>query len=125
MDEVNGARTPASVPVSMEDLMRGFKPAPGNLSYASSLNVLRTGNDFVLVFQRPRPGTVKDGVLAPFAVIENGEMIALSVKTVKDLHRVLGEHLAAYEREFGAVETDFTRRMDEQARTLPPAGPQQ
>src|SRR5579859_5376355 len=112
MSEVNGK--PANV-LDIEKMMEGFKPSQGNVSYASSVNILSAGNDFLLVFQRPRPGTLATGALAPFAIIENAEILGVSVKTAKDLHRALTEHLAGYERIYGKIETEYTRRLDDEA----------
>jgi hypothetical protein len=110
MDNMNGSK-PANVSVDVAELMKGFKPASGSVSYATSINILMAGNDYLLVFHRPRPGTTDHG-LAPFAVMEIGELIGISVKTAKDLHHALTAHLNAYESVYGKVETEYTRRME-------------
>ena len=111
--------------MSMAQLAAQFKKLEGRLIYAGNVTCLRAGNDYTLIFQRPHPGVMPDGQIAPFALPETAAILNVSVATLKDLQRLLTEHLAAYENAYGRVETEFTRRMDQQAKVVPGPAAQQ
>jgi hypothetical protein len=74
----------------------------------------RAGNDITLIFQRPHPAVVRDGNLASLALGEITAIVHMSASTMKDLSIVLDDAVGQYEATFGKIETDFTRRRQEE-----------
>jgi hypothetical protein len=113
-----GGRTPASTgaaplgqqPVQLDQL----KVIEAPTYFASSLQVIRAGNDFTLLFQRPRPATLPDGSPAPIAIAEPVALLQVSAATLKDISVLLQRMVAQVEQDYGPIETDFTRQIEAQ-----------
>lgn len=79
--------------------------------YATGLQVSQAQNDFSLVFTKLISGqAMVDGKAVTVAKSEPVVELQLSAKTMKDLLVVVQNSMAQYEAEWGAVETEFTRK---------------
>ena len=81
--------------------------------YASALQGFWAGNDFTIVFHRPCPAQA-NGKSA--AVLTHSAILHLSPGTAKDLMLVMQTEIAKREKEFGEIETGFTRGKAEKSR---------
>ena len=80
--------------------------------YASSVQIMATPNEFTLIFALPRPvivGATGQGTLA--AQAEPSCVLHLSPQTLKDLSMVVSTTLAQYEKDWGVIETEYSRRL--------------
>ncbi len=93
------------------DLLKVIKPFPGNPVHASSIQLTFAGNDALVIFMQPRPATMPDGSIAPIALSDTSAMIHMSVATLKDFSVLLNDTIGQYEKDFGPVETHYTRQM--------------
>jgi hypothetical protein len=93
--------------------LTGLTLSPAPVYYASGVNVTLVGNDFFIGFTAPRQGfgpAIPEGQAA--FMFEPVVSIALSVRALKDVVLAATERLEAYEKEFGKVVTDFSRRTE-------------
>lgn len=79
--------------------------------YASNVQVMRAGNDFLMVLLRPRASTGADGNLSPYALSEVQAVISFSPGTLKDMQLMLHAGIETYEQDFGPIVTIITRAM--------------
>ena len=82
--------------------------------YANALQCYLVGNDFVMAFTRPHPASIAgmpDGTAA--AVGEPIAVLHLSPGTLKDLSLVVNQQADFYEKAYGKVETDFSRKLEQ------------
>jgi hypothetical protein len=73
------------------------------------------GNDFSIVLVAPRPGFgpgVPQGSAA--FLTEPVASLNLSARTAKDLYLALNHQLQRYEKQFGKIETEFSRGLEAQ-----------
>ena len=99
-------------PQELLQLAASAKPIDGPTVSASTAIVSIAGNDAVLIFQRPRPLLMPDGTFGHIALSETTAIIHLSLATLKDMSIVLTDTVAHYEKQFGEIKTDYTRRRD-------------
>jgi hypothetical protein len=78
---------------------------------AQSMSIQGNGNGFLLLFQQRLPLQTPDGALYMKA-LKNTVVatVTLSPQTLKDLSLVLSDTVGRYEKEFGKIETPYTRR---------------
>jgi hypothetical protein len=80
------------------------------LFYANLISVSIPGNDANILFMRPRPASVPNMSAGQLAIIaEPVAVLQMSMRTLKDLYLSIGDQLATYEKDFGILETEFTR----------------
>lgn len=108
-----GAAPPGQPPVPLDQLRVIEAPT----YFASALQVIRAGNDFTLLFQRPRPATLPDGSPAPIAIAEPVALLQVSSATLKDISVLLQHMVAQLEQDYGPIETDFTRQSQAQSKS--------
>ncbi len=106
------ATVPAEAP--KVDLAQ-MRPLDAPTYYCSSFFVGLGGSDAYIVGQRPRPLIGADGI-SRMGILEPVAMLQFSVGSLKDLSIVIDGLVRAYEKEFGEIETEFTRRRKKEAR---------
>lgn len=80
--------------------------------YASSFRMQGNGNDFNLIFQRGVPAQTADGGIHPeVGRLETVAVVTLSPQSLKDLSLLLAPQVAAYEKEFGEIQTPYIKRL--------------
>jgi hypothetical protein len=87
-------------------------PATVPIVHASSISAYLAGNDFTLIFARMRPVMVEgieDGAAA--AMGEPVVVLQLSPGTLKDLSLACADQIAQYEKQFGVVQTEYTKKV--------------
>lgn len=79
--------------------------------YATGVQILQQSNDFAVIFMRSHPSVapLKSGETVAFLQVT--ALIQMSPQTAKDLHIALGSQICAYEKEWGPIETEYTRRL--------------
>lgn len=81
--------------------------------YGTELRIYVSSNEFTCILSQPAPVIVKGAQhtagSSPTAAIH------LSPQTAKDLCLLLGHLLENYEKNWGEIETNYTRRLKEQA----------
>jgi hypothetical protein len=83
--------------------------------YASTSMLLATGNDFTIIFSRPRPILTDNDTVNPAAAItEAVASVSLTPQTAKDLLLILQANIPAWEKEFGEIQTPFSRQVANQ-----------
>jgi hypothetical protein len=82
---------------------------------ASGIQILSTGNEFMLLLGRARAAKLADGQLAPVAIQEPVATIYVSPQTLKDLHVALGDVLREHEKLFGNISTPFLKQRASRA----------
>ena len=95
-----------------------LKPVTAPEAYATNVQIFANSNDFTLIFQRPMPVSLPGvpaessigGVMSPSVILH------LSPGTVKDLMVVLQGLVADHEKEWGKLETAFTRKREAEAK---------
>ena len=106
---------PAASPLpSMEALAThiahaGPAPQPPTIS-PSVFNAMWTSNECLIGMLRPSPfmqAQMPDGKLGTMA--EPLAILQLSPQSAKDLLRILQDGIAQYEKEWGVIETEYTR----------------
>jgi hypothetical protein len=93
----------------------GIEPSPAPNLYASGVAVTLAGNDFSVVLLAPRPSFgpgVPQGAAA--FLTEPVASLNLSVRTAKDLYLALNDQLQRYEKQFGKIETEYSRSLEAQ-----------
>lgn len=97
-----------------EELLR-LKPISSPALYASNFRVQGTGNDFTLVLQRVFPAQTEAGeIFEGVGRLEIVATVTLSPQSAKDLHVLLASQVALHEREFGTIETPYTKQLQSQ-----------
>lgn len=97
--------------LSAEQLAQ-LKPIEITPVYAGTFNVQGTGNDFTILFQRLRPLVDRNGALVPgVGVSEVVSVVTMSPQALKDLSFLLAGQIENHEKEYGEIETDYTRRL--------------
>ena len=86
------------------------KAVEGPVAYASGSQISIMGNDAVLLFNRWRPAVHPHSVAVTGAMVETTAIIHVSMATLKDLSIALADAVGAFEKQFGEIQTDFTRR---------------
>jgi hypothetical protein len=72
-----------------------------------------TGNDFTVCLTQPRPMNDDQAKsLAPFALAETIAILRLSPGTLKDLAILFTETIGRHEKQFGIVNTPFTKARE-------------
>jgi hypothetical protein len=104
-------QTPARSPEELQQLAATGKPIDGPVANASTVLLSIAGNDAILVFNRPRPVIMPDGSMPQVAVAETTAIIHVSMATLKDLSLLLNGTIQQYEKNFGEIETEYTRRL--------------
>jgi len=104
----------------VQALVAGLTKIDAPQLYASVVHVVKTGNDYCLIFQKPRPAVDPSGGLSPICLTEVQAVIAVSPATLKDLSEILRANIANYEREYGEIESVFSLARKRQAAALPP-----
>jgi hypothetical protein len=99
-------------PQELQQMVAASKVIEGPVANASSIFVSVAGNDAVLIFNRPRPMMAPDGTFANIALTETTAIIHVSMATLKDMSLALGDTIGTYEKQFGEIKTDYTRRRD-------------
>ena len=90
---------------------RDVEPWNVPIFYGSSFGACRAGNDFVITIGRPHPGSAANMPgTQPLTVNEPVAVVQLSPGSLKDLCLILETQIGLFEKEFGTIETDFTRR---------------
>ena len=80
--------------------------------YATQMNAYLAGNDFVVTFARPHPVILEGQQPGQgAAIVEAVGILQLSPQTMKDLYLLTKGQIEQYEKQFGAIETDFSRRL--------------
>ena len=69
-------------------------------------------NDAMLVFSRPRRLITSEGAFANIAVNETTGIIHMSMASLKDTYLAIGDTILNYEKQFGQIDTQFTRQRD-------------
>jgi hypothetical protein len=79
--------------------------------YASSISGSWSSNDLTITFGRGMPAMLEGGELSGTIVqaIKAQAIIAMSPQTAMDLYILLGDGLDVHQKQYGPVETDFTR----------------
>jgi hypothetical protein len=95
---------------STEDLakLRPINVAP---VHASNFRLQATSNEFILLFQRILPMIQADGSVSDIAAADTVAAISMSPQSMKDLSILLSNQMKDWEKEFGPVETSFTRSL--------------
>lgn len=94
--------------LSAEELAT-LRPISVPPTHASSFRVQGTSNEFILMFQRLMPQMKPDGDLADVGRADTIAVISMSPQSVKDLSILLSAQIETWEKEFGKLETSFTR----------------
>jgi hypothetical protein len=90
-----------------------FAPFQAPSIYCSGLQAALVGNDAFLTLLAPLPVIRKStGQPAEVAVLHPVGVINLSLRTLKDMHEVIGSVISAFEQEWGTIQTDYTRSAD-------------
>jgi hypothetical protein len=79
--------------------------------FASGFQIQGTGTDFTLFFQQTRALVTDAGEFTAHAKREVVAAIALSPHALKDLTVLLSNTMAGYEKMYGALETDYTKKL--------------
>jgi hypothetical protein len=83
-------------------------------TYVSTSATFFPGNDAVILFGRLAPANV-EGVEVPAgtqaAVNQPVAIIQMSAATAKDLFLALSDQIEGYEKRFGKIETEYSRRI--------------
>jgi hypothetical protein len=81
--------------------------------YATGVQLFHQSNDFSIIFMRSHPSITPTevGKSPIMAFMQAIALIQMSPQTAKDLHVALGNQLAVYEKEWGQIETGYTRRL--------------
>jgi hypothetical protein len=80
--------------------------------YVDGTSVSVPLNDAVIVFVRGKPATLPNIASNQLAfVAEPTAIVQMSVRTLKDLHLSISIEIEKYEKEFGKIETNFTRQQ--------------
>jgi hypothetical protein len=78
---------------------------------ASSVAFQSTGNEYLLIFQRPRPVLdLESQALAQVAYNEVVAVVGVSAQTLKDLALLLNDAVANHERDYGEIITPYVKR---------------
>jgi hypothetical protein len=89
------------------------KPMQIPQTYATSVTIAATGNDFSIVFLRNIPVQNEDGSMnLGMAMVLPVMLVSVSPQTLKDLSLLLPGILAAHEEEFGEIVTPYTKRLE-------------
>lgn len=77
--------------------------------YASAIQLGWGANDATLVFSRSVPLGSPEHPPGAIATLTPVVVLQLSAQTIKDLSVLLSRSVAVYEKEWGTIETEFTR----------------
>jgi hypothetical protein len=109
-DNVN---SPANVSATdLQAMIAGASKIPAPIFYVTSAGLFRSSNDFILVCNRQHPviiPTLKEGQAA--AINEPTAILQMSAQTLKDLYLATKDQIERYEKEFGNVETEYSRKL--------------
>ena len=88
------------------------KPIDAPIFYADQMNMSAPGNDAIIMFARSRPAVLAGMRDDQVAILgEPVAIVQLSIQTLKDRHIAIGVQIATHEKEFGSIETTFTRKL--------------
>ena len=92
-----------------------LKPAEAPLFFATSLRLLGTGNEFLMLFQHLLAMQDETGeIFGGAARTQVSAIIAVSPQTLKDISLLINDQIAKYEKDFGELKTPFTQtKLDE------------
>jgi hypothetical protein len=88
------------------------KPIEAPVFYVDGVNASLPGNDATIVFMRGRPALANHPPNQIGVVREPAVVLQMSVRTLKDLHLVLSLIVDGYEKEYGNIETPYTRQNE-------------
>lgn len=92
-----------------------LRPVEAPTFYASTFRIQGTGNDFGLIFQRTVTMQMEDGGVHPdIASLGTVAIVNVSPESLKDFHVLIGRQIELYEKEFGRIETPYTKRLAKQ-----------
>jgi hypothetical protein len=112
-DETLSWGVPAGPDVKPEDIVHYDAPE----IFASGSQVSLVVNDVELTLTRPSMAYAKiDGKRREVVTLTPSAYVTMSVGSAKDLMISLGNVLRLYEKSFGSIETEFTRRQDKIAK---------
>ncbi len=91
-----------------------FEPIIAPKFYGSSIQLFWTSNDLTILFGRAAPFVQigSDGKSEHTNRLEPVAMIQISPQTAKDLSLLLAETVAAHEREWGVIRTEYTKARE-------------
>lgn len=99
-------------PSQLHQLASTATPVIGPVANAASVMVVLAMNDAMLVFSRPRRLITSEGAFANIAVNETTGIIHMSMASLKDTYLAIGDTILNYEKQFGQIDTQFTRQRD-------------
>ena len=110
--DTSPASTPAqeSATEHAAGLAEKMKAVEAPVVHASSSQINIMGNDAVMVLSRWRPAINPSGTAPSPPIVETTAIIHLSMATMKDLSVTMADAVAAFEKQFGEIQTDFLRR---------------
>ena len=97
-------------PPTVQEIAK-LKPIDVEPVFVGGFHIQGTGNDFVIYCQRTRALLNEIGDFTPHARRETVAALAVSPQALKDLAILLSLQIAQYEKAYGPVQTDYSRRV--------------